>query len=452
MNDREILTIPPQIELLQWLARGSLKQNLARALRLWVGLRLLYGDREIRLDLPHPFTFPDWRDALFTDDHPTSDRIPTPHSPDCPCQRSTREWLQMGIDFDFEAWQRSLWEHLKITPDALEDILDRPLFAVTRRSLQTDLYHLHELDWLQRDKRCYSLVTKWPDYATFREMPVPIAHSLSLSNLDLYAIAANLTPTTDEPCRFFFHLDYVVGKNDIDRVEDLCVQLKELWRQTPIPPIRLTYISAKLQKTIDRVVYPVCIYYTYRALYLCTYGETPKFDGNWCHYRLDRITRIVPLTWQDSDLPLLLRDACKKGNLPAPEQVESAFLDAWGFYFYNPAEMLILRFEERFHDDYIKRSQRHNTFERLSYEDARQYILQHCRDRLRRQYYQTLLATRSPRDAYYRALYRVDDVNILHRLRSWRPKAEVLWPWDLREQMREEVNQEIHFYPDPEDL
>jgi len=31
----------PHVELLQWLARGSLKQNLLRAIRLWVWLRSL---------------------------------------------------------------------------------------------------------------------------------------------------------------------------------------------------------------------------------------------------------------------------------------------------------------------------------------------------------------------------------------------------------------------------
>lgn len=39
----QIFIDTPQIELLQWLARGSLKQNLLRAIRLWVWLRSLYG-------------------------------------------------------------------------------------------------------------------------------------------------------------------------------------------------------------------------------------------------------------------------------------------------------------------------------------------------------------------------------------------------------------------------
>jgi hypothetical protein len=41
---------PPSVELLKSLTPGSLKQNLAKALRLWVILRTIYGDEaDIRL-------------------------------------------------------------------------------------------------------------------------------------------------------------------------------------------------------------------------------------------------------------------------------------------------------------------------------------------------------------------------------------------------------------------
>lgn len=51
---------PPTIPLLQWLARGSLKQNLLQAIRLWVWLRLLYGCSDDQLALPAPFAYADW--------------------------------------------------------------------------------------------------------------------------------------------------------------------------------------------------------------------------------------------------------------------------------------------------------------------------------------------------------------------------------------------------------
>ena len=61
---KQLFRDPPCVELLQWLARGSLKQNLARAVRLWVWLRLLYGDESVRLDLRDSFTYAQWRDTF----------------------------------------------------------------------------------------------------------------------------------------------------------------------------------------------------------------------------------------------------------------------------------------------------------------------------------------------------------------------------------------------------
>ncbi|MFN6540716.1 MAG: hypothetical protein RM021_030850 [Nostoc sp. EkiNYC01] len=39
-----VLQDVPYVELLQWLARGLLKQNLLQAIRLWVWLRSLFED------------------------------------------------------------------------------------------------------------------------------------------------------------------------------------------------------------------------------------------------------------------------------------------------------------------------------------------------------------------------------------------------------------------------
>lgn len=46
----------PHVSLLQCLARGTLKQNLLRAIRLWVWLSTLYGDRQ-SYTLEDPFTY-----------------------------------------------------------------------------------------------------------------------------------------------------------------------------------------------------------------------------------------------------------------------------------------------------------------------------------------------------------------------------------------------------------
>jgi CRISPR-associated protein (TIGR03985 family) len=59
-----------------------------------------------------------------------------------------------------------------------------------------------------------------------------------------------------------------------------------------------------------------------------------------------------------------------------------------------------------------------------------------------------MIQSRSPEDAYYTVRYRDGDTNVGQRLRSWRPKVEVLLPWDLREKMQAEMQAEIELYQD----
>jgi hypothetical protein len=66
----QIFSARPNVELLQWLARGSLKQNLLRAIRLWVWLQFLYGEVLDRSRPSDPFTYASWRDVFFNSNHP----------------------------------------------------------------------------------------------------------------------------------------------------------------------------------------------------------------------------------------------------------------------------------------------------------------------------------------------------------------------------------------------
>jgi len=49
-------------------------------------------------------------------------------------------------------WRQSLQQHDAIPDMALDELLQRRLFAVTRRSLHADLQILTELGWLKRQK------------------------------------------------------------------------------------------------------------------------------------------------------------------------------------------------------------------------------------------------------------------------------------------------------------
>ncbi|RUS92957.1 hypothetical protein [Trichormus variabilis] len=151
----------PQVELLQWLARGSLKQNLLRAVRLWVWLCSLYGEGQDQIFLEDGFTLADWKNAFFSSTHPKGEAIPQFHDPNCNCAKTTADWLfDAKTGLNPEDWKHCLLSHVHISN--LDEILDKRLFGVTRRSLQADLQILEELGWLENREQKYHRVKSLP--------------------------------------------------------------------------------------------------------------------------------------------------------------------------------------------------------------------------------------------------------------------------------------------------
>lgn len=151
----------PHVELLQWLARSSLKQNLPRAIRLWAWLHALYG--KDRLPLRDPFTFTDWRDTFFSPSHTRGEEVPDLHDPHCACARTTADWIFDAKTGTPESdWRRLLFTHDGIPDSTLDELLQRRLFAVTRRSLYADLQILSELGWIERQGQQYHRVHDFP--------------------------------------------------------------------------------------------------------------------------------------------------------------------------------------------------------------------------------------------------------------------------------------------------
>lgn len=431
----------PQIELLQWLARGSLKQNLPRAIRLWVWLRYLYGQDPLQLS--NSFTFAQWRDAFFTYTHPKGETIPQLHDVNCPCTKTTATWLlQAGIVKS--QWQKSLLTHTGISEPKLNKILQQRLFGVTRRSLQADLEILAEMGWLEYRQQKYHRVQKFPS----RPMVVTSGASDELNFLnqeDLAAIAQNHAQMIRGVQRFCFQLDYVIPRKTIDLVDDWQHQLREIWEQEPVPPLELTYNSARLKHTVQCIVYPVCIYYVQRAVYLCALGQSPDRKTDWYNYRLDRIHHITPIEWTNSSIPQVLQQRYYNGNLPSPDEIEREMSQAWGFDFYLPSRLMLLRFDRDHHDRYIRDTVRHRTFEAVTYQEAKYLIQQHT-SVLEQQALLHILKQRSSQDAYYRVQYRHLDYNVSMRIRAWRPKAEVIMPLDLRQSIEADVAAEYLLY------
>ncbi len=446
-----VFTDRPSLELLQWLARGSLKQNLSRAVRLWVLLQKLYGPEEMRLNLPNRFTYADWRSAFFSDSHPTGEEIPGEHDPGCACATSTEQWLVQvaAPSFNVQQWRQALQQHTQLRNADLEACLSDRLFARTRRSLQADFQALVELQWLDRQPPYYIKVNSFPPYPTRSALNCVDARFesdiLNFLNPDLASLAHTLSQEIGGHQRFFLHVDYIVAPEILDRVEDWQSQLQQIWAQEPIPPIAITYYSARTHSTDTYRIYPICIYYAQRAAYLCAFGETPIATGqSYYNYRLDRIQQLQPLTWQDSTLPACLTQPYQQQAL-TPDYIRNELASAWGFDFYLPERTLLLRFERKFHDRYIRNTFRHETFTQISYQQARQ-LIQHNSCPAEQQQLLAILNTRSKTDAYYQATYRDGDTNIRQRLRAWRPHSEILLPWHLRQAISQEVHTEYQLY------
>ncbi len=155
----------PNVELLQWLARGSLKQNLLRAIRLWVWLRFLYTEDGLTYQrLVEPFTYAGWRDAFFGPNHTLGEEIPEVHSTSCACARTAADWLfDAGSGVSELEWRRLLQEHDAIPDVELDQLLQQRLFGVTRRSLYADLQILVELGWINRKSAKYYRVSEFPN-------------------------------------------------------------------------------------------------------------------------------------------------------------------------------------------------------------------------------------------------------------------------------------------------
>jgi CRISPR-associated protein (TIGR03985 family) len=438
---------PPTIALLQWLARGSLKQNLPRAIRLWAWLQFLYGEEGATSKLNDPFTYAEWRDAFFTASHPHDEAVPKRHDPTCRCARTTSDWLfHSTSSISKKSWQKSLQQH-DSEPENLEDILQSRLFGVTRRSLYEDLQILCRLGWVKRIGQEYCRVEAFPARAL---LPTTGRGSI-IVHPDLAAIAENLSQEINGYQRFFLHVDYVVPKTAIDQVDEWQEQLRKIWEKATIPPISLTYHSAKLGKLVQSIVYPVCIYYVQRAPYLCAWGQVPGEAPetiDWRNYRLDRIHQLQPLKWINSHIPATLQQAFREKTLPTPDDIQEKMVEAWGFDFYQPSTLMVLRFDHWFYEGYIRGTVRHDTFEQVSYAHVKQLIQTHTPDLAQRQALLQVWRSRSPEDAYYIASYRIGDPNVMLRLRAWRPKIEILLPWELRLKVAIEVEQESRLYHD----
>lgn len=480
-----MFTYPPSPEILQWLSGGQFASRLLRSLRLWWLLNRLYGSEcHWATELPKPFRYGALRDRLFAPSHSPVETgsvavlVAACRGTDCVCQRSLRSFLTHC------SWLQSLpeWIHTTaqgtgLTPATLEAHLDQAPFAVTHRSLRQDLALLAAQGWLEQvSYRGYSCLpaSQWPpppaemmaklDWAGLSPAQawqlLPILESIAFVQPDLDVVINTLWEQVGQrhssivkrsqslSHRIFLHLDYILSPQAQETVDDFQQQIESLWQTPDGGVIQFETWVAKEQRLARVTVYPVCLHYARRAKYLSAYGIDPFGQVAWHNYRLDRIRsrhlRVLP--WGDPAVPAILKQQRKTGTLPTPEWIEQQLEEAWGFNFYLPRALLILRFPPMFAKDYVEDTVRHATFRKIAYADLSPLIAQHMTDGRERQAVLEILQRRSPDDAYYQAWVRVGDINVIMRLRDWRPQGEVIAPLVLRQQMLAEVEKERSHY------
>jgi CRISPR-associated protein (TIGR03985 family) len=462
---------------------------MMRSLRLWVLLVKLYGTENPWLEtLPLPFTYAHLRDRLFAPTHPTSELLSAEatldvcNNPACLCHQSF-------ASLAFEALgnqSRADWEQevLHLTGFSIADLRDRlhqQPFATVHRSLRDDLKHLAARGWLRSLKSGrYQPVDRFPEpdwlqpsqtgdvitsLSTEQTWTVlRVLESVAFVEPELNVVIDSLWQQVgantsyqrqSEPKRrVFLHVDYILSPEDQDRVDNYQEQLEQLWQQGEGGVIEFEYWSVKQERKKRVRVYPVCLHYVRRAKYLSACGIDSEGNLAWHNYRLDRIIgdRVIVLAWGDRKVPKALKQLRQSGELPTPEDIEAQLQQAWGFDFYRPRQLLIMRFPRSFARWYVDNTTRHETFQPIQYQALSELIERGVEDEQEKQELNEIISQLSPKDAYYQAWIRVGDINVLMRLRDWRPNGEVIAPLSLRHQLAAEAAQELAHYQQEERL
>ncbi len=454
-------TAPPSVHLLKQLVPNSLKQSLAKAVRLWVILRSLYGEDgdPLRLELDRHFTHTAWETFFFSKTHKfPRDTRPTAHDKNCHCHPKLEDWLFKGDRAcDRLTWCNSFCDAFKMTRGELETLFKKSdrLFGITGKSLESDFKALVNLGCLHFpvkpdgtiDNSQYLKVETLP--AILAEPIAPGLSSLSSAEFiqtDLYEFVDSLAQPIQGIQRFYLHTDYIVARNYLDQVSDFQVQLKACWEMPETPPIALQYESAREhQRVLDWTIYPVCVFYYQRAPYLFGFGYQVDEDGvsalQWYDFRLDHIRDLTVLDWADDRLIPEFLDY--RSVPPSPDDIHEEMAQTWGFEFYRPAEWLVLRFERYFYSTYIEPTERAALFTKMSLREVRDWVARSPADR---KVLQSRLALLSDHDQYCRVQFRMGDRNILMRLRAWGFNVEVLLPIALRREIAIEVEKQGKMY------
>lgn len=430
-------------------------QQLQRALRPWIIKESLYNtDSDLYINVefeastnrftpsePGTFSFAHWQNALLL-------RFPEVKN------QTLGELLLESIEQQ-NNWQTQLKVRYNLDDSLIQALIDSKIFNVSRRTLSNDFKRLSKLQspyLIEIDpRRGYKRIDL--DRRTDNEAE---ANNISLDSLnvleiELRSIAQELGKVEGVQ-RFFVHTEYIVKGEAQDRVGNAIAYLKSVWSQKPVPPIKISYDSASLYRQPTRIVYPICVRYIKRALYLAAYGQDPekRQQLSYKNYRLDKITKIEAVEWDAPEVPTDLRQQFGD-RLPEkylPEYIIDSSGQALGSDFYQPIATMLLRFPQRYHEAYIENTLRHQTFKQIDTKDRASLNKLFKELNLNLQETETLQQKIAcfPQDAYYRLDYRVNDNDVIMRLRAWGANVEVLSPHKLRDRMIKDITNTYAIY------
>lgn len=467
---------PPTLDILEQLTpHASLRglNILKKALRLWLTLHSL---RDESLDLSIPFTYSQWYEAAIAQNQLAPGEMKNVF------ETPIGDFLKYIGQVDLTHWMKSYSDRYHLSKSVIHQRLTQqsPFQLRTqnpvnrKRSLENDFIHLAKSGYLatldyqgnhlpnEDTSNQTHYYRRTPKTLTVTQSAQPLPFEVlntRFKHVDLCEILAIFKAPINGQQRLFLDLDNVVAPTAGGQLSATCQILKDqVWVQTPVPPIQFTYFSRTFMEPKEMVTYPVSLYYYHRAPYLICYGRSPLTQQalsykaplpeiTWYNFRLEQISDCRILDWTDTDrIPPLLLQHYKNHTLPTPDHIINNLESAWGFEIGAPKEPLLLRFIRPYHDQYIHQSNRHETFKCLPTPSAQlQYLDTLPLTDIERQQLIHKLKTHAT-DAYYCAIARKQDNGLVMRLRAWGPTVEVLYPFNLRDRMAQDIQQTLVLY------
>jgi CRISPR-associated protein (TIGR03985 family) len=447
LGPKSILTIPPNGKL-----NGTIINTgtFYKAIRMWCVLNVMEDSKSQSSEMQADYK--QW----FLDKYK---------------EQTTRDILYLGkpaIDDLWKAWKEEFFryqEQLRLTfsTDDLEEF--RP-FSCSKKAFSNNFDYLLHIKLIKRelednkntktshkiyvcdDENISKMIESAREVSKNRSIAYQYTEQTNLLSIEKLTTVekyggyiSRFSSKIRDIYRLYIYSDY--EPNSIEKkegIQNIQKDIYTLWKMEITPPVCIRYHSSS-QGEYEAIVYPVVIHFYQRGFYLrAIVSKKGSSENNWRNYKIDKIRRIEPLSWKDTRVSDDFRTECHSGKNDQDLicKIEKRMEEAYGFDIEKDDKEMILRFNRKFHDSYIKDVWRHNTFEKIERSELVEYLSNH--------------GTRlNEEDAYYTMQYRDDDNTVIMRLRAWGQNVEVLSPPELRQRMHDDLKLTWAMYSDDPD-